>query len=89
MAEIHYDPMQRRSFMGASTREETNWIPCAKRLPKVGEHVICSQINGGVGEGMMYGDGDWHIYQEDSIRKKGWVEAWQPMPEPYEKEGGE
>ena len=70
-----------------SAEPEPHWIPVTERLPEVGEYVLCSQINGDVGEGKMYGNEKWHICYDDSIYKKEWVEAWQPLPEPYKEEG--
>ena len=68
---------------------ESNWISCKERLPELWDYVLCSQINGDVGEGKLLDDECWHICYDQSHRKKSWVVAWQPLPEKFKEEGGE
>ena len=79
--DIEYDPK--------SEEPETKWISCKERLPEVWDYVLCSQINGDVGEGKLLDDGCWHICYDQSYRRKTWVEAWQPLPEKFKEEGAE
>lgn len=66
---------------------EPHWIPCTERLPEIWDYVLCSQVNGDVGEGKLLDDGYWHICYDQSHRRKTWVVAWQPLPEKFKEEG--
>ena len=69
-----------------SSEEPQKWIPVSERLPEIGEYVLCSQDNGDVGEGKLLNYGGWHICYDQTCRGSYWVNAWQPLPEPW-KEG--
>ena len=75
--------------MAVDALERSKWIPCTERLPELWDYVLCSQINGDVGEGKLLDDECWHICYDQSHRKKSWVVAWQPLPEKFKEEGGE
>ena len=68
-----------------SAQPEQRWIPCSERMPDVAQRVLLSG-HGMVMVGMLHGfskyslepTGMSHIYPKDSI------EAWTPLPEPYE-----
>lgn len=68
-----------------SAQPEQRWIPCSERMPDVAQRVLLSG-HGMVMVGMLHGfskyslepTGMSYIYPKDSI------EAWTPLPEPYE-----
>lgn len=69
----------------SSAQPEQRWIPCSERMPDVAQRVLLSG-HGMVMVGMLHGfskyslepTGMSYIYPKDSI------EAWTPLPEPYE-----
>ena len=62
---------------------ERKWIPCEERLPdKRGNYLVCSKGVTWVANWFL--DTWWGI--EKRCRYSD-VEAWQPLPQPYKKEG--
>ncbi len=56
------------------------WILCSERLPKEDEGVLISFTNGKVRWAFLYLD-EWNTGW--SFYPKKYVNAWQPLPEPY------
>ena len=62
---------------------ETNWISCKERLPEKRQEVIVTVNNGAI-----YTSGD--VWTGTGFWAYGhYVIAWQPLPEPFKKEGEE
>ena len=63
------------------------WIPCSERLPSEdGKYIVCTT------KGSVY----CAKYSKDKSTNYGFhtdsythIEAWQPLPQPYKKEGAE
>lgn len=73
-------------------QEKHRWIPVGERLPEFGEDVMISFSNFSLPiigrcdrdeEGIMWFAGD---ELESLVSHKLFVNAWQPLPEPYEEE---
>ena len=61
---------------------KTDWIPCEERLPSEnGAYLVCFP-NGDV-DIIEFSDG--HFWWNVTVLE---VIAWQPLPQPYKKEGG-
>lgn len=64
---------------------KTDWIPCEERLPdKRGNYLVCSK-------GVTW-VANWFLNTWWGIEKRcrfSDVEAWQPLPQAYKKEGAE
>ena len=67
-----------------SAQPAPQWIPCSERLPKVGEDVLFSVAGVYAAEGCLRADGNWAQFRWDGIQHKNMVDAWMPLPEPYE-----
>lgn len=75
------------------------WIPCEERLPKRNEVVLCWVVSTTIASGETYiigscDNGFWFLQSETigihSFPVKDYkVVAWQPLPQPYKKEGAE
>lgn len=57
------------------------WIPCSERPPKEGEYVFASVKKDVAEHRIIISKYDMQYYWHN-----GYIEAWQPLPEPY-KEG--
>ena len=64
------------------TLEQTRWIPCSERLPKIEENPVLVTSMGLVGMG-WYRNGDWLTSTNLPFFD---VVAWMPLPEPYRKD---
>ena len=61
--------------MGISALEnKREWIPVSERLPEMGQYVLCS---------LNFADYRIVIASYNSQEWWCYVEAWQPLPEPY------
>lgn len=64
--------------------EEYNngWIPCSELLPAYGQTVLAS---------VCAEDAEWKIiivcYKEEDFWLDGKIDAWQPLPDPYQPKG--
>ena len=65
---------------------QPRWIPCSERLPKVGEDVLFSVSGVYAAEGCLRADGNWAQFRWDGIQHKNMVDAWMPLPQPYQGE---
>lgn len=65
---------------------QPQWISVSKKLPEIGDYVLCSQDNGDVGEGILLDGGSWLICYDQTCSGSYWVNAWMPLPEPYKGE---
>lgn len=61
-----------------SAENKREWIPTSERLPEIGQCVLCS-----LGE---FSDHQIVLAQYSSAKWWDYVEAWQPLPEPYKAE---
>ena len=61
--------------------EKGEWIPISERLPQIGQYVLCSLKD--------FADYRIIIAQYNSAKWWDYVEAWQPLPEPYKAESEE
>lgn len=74
--------------------EETRWIPCSERLPKIGEYVLISCEGFDAPSVGKYEEDDigetFYLSEDMPCEDFGMVvEAWRPLPEPYkEQENG-
>jgi hypothetical protein len=59
--------------------EQTQWIPCSERLPKIEENPVLVTSMGMVGMG-WYRNGDWLTSTNLPFFD---VVAWMPLPKPY------
>ena len=70
---------------------KTDWIPCEERLPsKNGLYLAIFECEGEMVVDIMFMIGKQFYYPEDAIGVTGRsveVLAWQPLPQPYKKEG--
>ena len=67
------------------TIKPQKWIPCSERLPEVGQNVLLSSGNGMFTvEGWLKNDGDWYQFRWNKIWSSDYIDAWMPLPEPYE-----
>lgn len=79
-----------------NAQSEQRWIPCSERLPEEDDYKSCIECldgavwyfteNGTMGLGYYYmSTKEWST--TDDLKTSGKVIAWQPLPEPYRKEG--
>lgn len=62
----------------ALSENRGEWIPTIERLPEIGQYVLCSLKD--------FADHRIIIAQYNSAKWWDYVEAWQPLPEPYKAE---
>ena len=67
--------------MAIEALEQTQWIPCSERLPKIEENPVLVTTDGSNGDVI-----DIALYMSDGWHKASEVLAWKPLPEPYRKE---
>ena len=68
-------------------QQKTDWIPCSERLPsEKGEYLICDD-KGNVYESSLYVGSYGCSWLVKTATDE--VIAWQPLPQPYKKEGAE
>ena len=63
------------------------WIPCSERLPEEGHEVLFSTKTGTVQIGKYSDRGclnSWFSYCDKCRARNNVVNAWMPLPEPYE-----
>lgn len=71
--------------MAIRALERQCWVPVAERLPEEGQPVLVSRIRGRekrIEQGEK-AEGDWWRIYGTRTKK---VEAWMPLPEPYEED---
>jgi hypothetical protein len=68
--------------MAIEALEQTQWIPCSERLPKIEENPVLVTSMGLVGMG-WYRNGDWLTSTNLPFFDVG---AWLPLPKPYGKD---
>lgn len=63
-----------------SEKYNNGWIPCSELLPAYGQTVLAS---------VCAEDAEWKIiiacYKEEDSWLDGKIDAWQPLPEPFQK----
>lgn len=69
-----------------SEQPKTDWIPCEERLPENNTNVIACFSSGTVTELTYLGNGFFQGIYEYNTKV---IVAWQPLPQPYKKEGAE
>lgn len=67
--------------ISALSENKGEWIPISERLPQIGQYVLCSLKD--------FADYRIIIAQYNSAKWWDYVEAWQPLPEPYKAESEE
>ena len=70
-----------------SAQPEQRWIPVTERLPEDKQPVIFSTKTGRVHQGKYYKDGSvnqWYSALDKMRAFNNVVNAWMPLPEPYE-----
>lgn len=72
-----------RQFEADKADRPQGWTPCSERLPKLGEKVLAStkktaftQVFKGI-----YSDPKRWAWENNSVKR---IEAWQPLPKPWE-----
>lgn len=66
---------------------KTDWIPCSERLPEEYKSVLICAFNGFVYIAERF-DGKFCICDDcDFYYEEQEISAWQPLPQPYKKEG--
>ena len=60
---------------------QNKWIPCSERLPDEGINVLC-QCQANIFEVLKLTNDGWY-HDVKHCYMKGFVIAWQPLPEPY------
>ena len=77
----------------ANEQPKTDWIPCEERLPSEDEEVIISTKTERVYIGVYttrYGENKREGFIcEDGFMWMNVANAWQPLPQPYKREGAE
>lgn len=73
--------------------EKNRWIPVSERLPEIATTCLVQLSNGYITMGKYHSirGGSW-VFIDTTIQfvyPKDSVIAWQPLPEPYKKEGAE
>ena len=72
---------------------KTDWIPCEERLPSEnGLYLATFECEDEIVVDIMFMIGKQFYYPEDAIGNFGRsveIIAWQPLPQPYKKEGAE
>ncbi len=63
--------------MAIESLKQNQWIPCSERLPSKGMPVLVNGIMEGAPPMTISTDAP-HYYKE------GWINAWMPLPKPYE-----
>jgi len=65
------------------------WIPISERLPEVDQNVLATTRWGEVtiAERLNIGPDCWFICEGEANAHTEDIVAWQPLPEPYKKEG--
>ena len=64
---------------------QPGWIPCSERPPKVREWVLC-QCRAGIMDVLrLTEDGNWNKNYPHVEYMSGFVIAWMPLPEPWER----
>lgn len=75
-----------------STKNNQGWIPFEERYPDNGDYILLSFANFSIPvvgryEDYAYGGAFYVGDEEESCVSQGmYVNAWQPLPEPYERE---
>ena len=75
-----------------STKNTQGWIPCEERYPDNGDYILLSFANFSIPmvgryEDDAYGGAFYVGDEEESCVSQGmYVNAWQPLPKPYERE---
>lgn len=73
--------------MAIKVLEQPKWIPCSERLPEDAQEVLYSTKTGRVFHGEYYDDNTdrkWFSYKDDIFSFNNVVNAWMPLPKPYE-----
>ena len=72
---------------------KTDWIPCEERLPSEAGMYLATYVYENVKiVDIMFFDGKKYYFPDDMLgisQKFVEVIAWQPLPQPYKKEGAE
>ena len=69
-----------------ATNRLPKWIPISEKLPGVGETVLC-QCQANIYEVLKLTVNGWY-HDKDHCYMLGFVIAWQPLPQPYERKKG-
>ena len=75
--------VQSNGFLKTTLKNNNGWIPCSERLPEDGTRVIACFKHGLVTELKYKSAG---IFEGINEYVAEVIDAWQPLPEPYEEE---
>lgn len=77
--------IERGVYSLPSAQPEPRWIPCSERLPDVAQRVLLSG-HGEVMVGMLHSFGKYSLEPTgiSYVYPKNDIEAWMPLPEPYQ-----
>lgn len=82
----HHQPIIDKSWqaglMAIEALQNSQWIPTSKRLPEVGEWVLC-QCRANIFEVLKLDNNRSWVKDAHHIYMSGFVLAWMPLPEPY------
>lgn len=63
------------------SRPKDEWIPCSERLPTLadGRDVLVNVISDDRVYDIILAD----VETVETVHRKGWINAWMPLPQPY------
>ena len=75
-----------------SVTQKSGWIPVSERLPEEGQEILFSTKTGRVHNGKYHDDdsaNQWYSHKDKCRAWNNVVNAWMPLPKPYEPQESE